>query len=188
MIRFLKRNKIFSLLCFISIICFIFGSFFFANLDIKDKEIVSHNIYELLFHQKSYFTFLLNYGFCFFLIWILGISIIGVFFILFLYSYMVFIIAFEFTACISTFGFSSIMMILLYCFPKIIMLLFSFILSYYASLFSNYLMKHLFFHKEYSFSSIMKQYIKIYLLSFVGLFFSTFIEYLNYRYLFKIFY
>ena len=187
MMRFLKRNKVFSLLCFITIVSFISGLLFYGNLNIEDKELVFHNIQSILI-EKDHLSFILHYFISYSLIWILGISIIGVFFILFLYSYMVFIFSFECISLFSTLGVSSIMIILLYLLPKLILIIFSFLLSYYASIFSFHLFRHLFFHKSYSFPSIMKQYIKIYLISFIGLIFCVILEYMNYHYLFKIFY
>ena len=188
MIRFLKRNKIFSLLCLFTFISFLFGLFFYAKLDNNSRDVVSNNIYLLIKGENlSLKDFFFNHLFSNIFIWLLGISIIGILFVLFLYFYQVFIFSFEGCALLSTLGFKYILSIFLYLLPSIICSICTFILCFYSIHFSIYLIRYLFLKKQYMFHDIMKRYIKVFLFSFIGLITSTILDGLVIRFISKLF-
>lgn len=179
MLSFFKRNKIFSFLFLLTIVSFLLGIFFYANLDEESRGVVSHNVMGLLeakngVFSKFFFNQLIHHS----IIWIFGISIIGIILVLILYMTEIFLFSFEFISCISVLKFSHIFFVMAYFLPKIISLFSLFFLTYYSLSFSIYLFRFLFFHKSYSFPKIMKRYSIVYLLSFLGIILSCLLEYL----------
>ena len=178
MISFMKRNKIFTILILFTILSFILGSFFYANLDPTNREVVSDNIHNLLNnHKPSFFSFFINHFFTNTFIWILGVSLIGILIIFLLYCFKVFIFSFELSSFLSVLGIKDLFKIILYFIPDCVFLISTFILCFYSIQFSIYLFQFLFFHKNYSFHSIMNRYICIYGISFIGLIISSILEY-----------
>lgn len=178
MIQFIKRRKILSFLLTLTIIFFLLGIFFYANLDLESRGAIASNINALM---KGEGVSLSNYFFhqtlSSILIWLFGISIIGVLIVLLIFLFEVFLFSFELCSLIATLGLSHFLFIFLYSFPQIIFLLSLFVLCFYSIHFSYYLFSFLFLHKTYSFSSIMKRYIRIYLFSFIGILISCLAEY-----------
>ena len=177
MMRYLKRNKILFFLLFFTIISILMGIFFYANLDHESREVVASNLQLLLKGENiSSFSFFLNRFLSNSLIWILGVSIIGVIIVVPLYFFSVFLFSFEFSSMVSILGFSKIFSIFLYFLPTILSIFCTFLLCFYSLCFSSYLFRFLFLHKNYSFSAIMRRYIKIYFLSLLGLLVSGILE------------
>ena len=174
MMRFMKRNKIFSCLIFCTIFSMILALIFWAKLDQNSRNIVFQNIHLLL---KGNFSSLENYivdhFFLSFFAWVLGFSIIGMVLIFILYSLEVFLFTFHFCAFISTFGFAHIISIIIYFLPVFVFLLFFFLLVFYSLCFSSYLFRFLFRHQSYSFPSITKRYCKILFLFLLGFIISS---------------
>ncbi|MBR3210567.1 MAG: stage II sporulation protein M [Bacilli bacterium] len=189
MISFIKQNKVFSILIILTILSLIAGFIFYAKLDNESRIIVSNNIQKVLQEKESN---LLQYTtdnmIKTFLIWILGISILGLPLILIIYLYSTFIFSFELCAMIETLGIKKIICILLYSLPRLIMIGSMFFLCFYAIHFSIYLFKYLFLHKDLPFLKIMNRYKRIYLYTIVGLILSIMLEFINKNYLLKIFY
>ena len=189
MIKWMQQNKVFSILLILSVIAILLGIVFYAKLDIESKEVVSKNI-QLLIKGKieNPITFFANQFISISLIWIFGISIVGIPIILIIYLYLLFILSFECCAIIINLKLSSIIYIGIYLLPKILMMLMMFFLCYYSIHFSIYLFKYLFMKKDFSLRTITKRYGKIYAYTFIGLIISTIIEYININYLIKIIY
>lgn len=175
--RFLKRNKILSFLLFCLLLSILLGFLFYANLDDESRGIVYQNILLLLKEDSSIFSFFISKFLSNSLIWLLGLSILGILIIVPLTFFQVFLTSFEMTSMISVFGISKIFCILLYFLPNLLFLCITFFLCYYSFCFSNYLFQFLFLHKNYSFTVMMKKYLKIYFISLLLLIISTVIEF-----------
>lgn len=188
MISFIKRNKILSILCIMTIITILLGFIFYAKLDEESRGIVSNNIIKLTEENtQNVVTFLSNNFISISIIWILGISMIGLPIIMGIYLYMVFVFSFECCALLSIKGISSLPFITIYLLPKLIMVPSIFLLCLYSIHFSLYLFQNLFLQKELNIKKMMKQYKKIYIITLIGLFLATCIEYMNYKYIFQLF-
>ncbi|MBR6137091.1 MAG: hypothetical protein IKH54_02385 [Bacilli bacterium] len=178
MIRFLKRYKIFSLLILITIISFLIGIFFYAKLDINSREIVFQNINNLLKSRVEIKDYLIENLIPLIIIWILGISIIGILIVPLIYSYYVFVFAFDLCAMVSYLGVNYLLSIILYLIPTIILLVSLFFLSFYSICFSTYIFRYIFLHKSFTFSNIIKRYYLVLLFTFIGFITSTLVKYL----------
>lgn len=116
-------------------------------------------------------------GLSLFLIWILGISIIGIPFIIIHLFYKSFIIGFSFIAIIANYHFKGLFLALTYIFPHhILNLVIWLLLSFYAIYFSIRLIKVLFFKKNIALRDAFKKYTKILILSIIVFTISSFLE------------
>lgn len=96
------------------------------------------------------------------LIWILGVSIIGIPFILMFLFYKSFILSFSFISIITKYHLKGIFLALTYIFPsQILNLVIWLLLSFYAISFSIKLMKVLFLKKNLNLREPFKKYTKI---------------------------
>ena len=177
MMQFLKRNKVFSILIILTIICFILGFFFYAKLDNNSRDIIKNNIYSLLNEPVSLKDFILNTFLSNLLIWILGISILGIFIVIPLYLFYIFTTSFELCSFISVLGIKYMPSTIIYFIPRFIILICTFILCFYSISFSIYLFRSFFLQKQYNYMIIMKRYIKIFIISFIGLILSSTLQY-----------
>jgi len=157
MISFLKKNKIFSILLFLTLITSIIGLFIPALLKDDDKKIVIENI-EFLEKQIQTGSLSMERGseviveniFTTGLIWALGISIIGIPIIIFLYLSKVLLLSTELSFLLTTIkGFHSLW-IPIYYFPMFLQMFLLFLLVYYAVNYSLFFIKVLFLKQECS--------------------------------------
>lgn len=111
------------------------------------------------------------------IIWILGISIIGIPIIIFLLFLKGFIFGFSISSIISIYGFKGLILSFITQFPHSIILLITFVLiSFYAVNFSVHLFQVLFFKKELNLSLYFKRYNQIALISFISVIICGLIE------------
>jgi uncharacterized membrane protein SpoIIM required for sporulation len=183
-LKFIKNNKIFSILIFIGIFTFIIGILINSLLNKDTLSEISNNINSLISNYKSIDTYnlnlfrktLFNNLFITLIIWLFGISIIGIFIILFIYIFKVFIMGLEFISLFSNLGFSKIIFIILYLIPQFICIFNIFILSFYAISFSLFLTKLIFKRGQFNIKYIRKRYINILIISLFISIFSSIIE------------
>ena len=96
------------------------------------------------------------------LIWIFGLSIIGIILNPFILYFKSFIIGFSVGIIISVYSYLGILGSLLYLFPHLLInLLVYTLLSFYGIKLSIKLFKALFLHKNFNFQDFMKKYLKI---------------------------
>lgn len=184
MIKLIKKNKILLLLIILTIISFIIGFVFNLNLSLENKHIVSNNINNFFDNSTNIIkSFFLNQFVSNTVIWLFGISIIGIFIVIILYSMKVFIYSFELCSLFSSLGVKHLLGILLYYIPSTIMIIFSFFITYYSILLSSYLFRFLFLKTKFSFNYIIKKYILIFIFFLFGLILSTILNYINITYL-----
>lgn len=96
------------------------------------------------------------------LIWLLGISIIGIPFIIFFLFFKSFVFSFSISSIIAKYGFKGILLALSYIFPhQLIYLVIWLLLSFYALSFSFKLIRLLFFKKNINIRECFLKYLKI---------------------------
>ena len=177
MISYIKRNKFLSFFVLLTITSFISGIFFYAFIDNNTKNVISNNINLLINNKLLKFNNLYLNNICITtLIWLLGISVIGIFIVIPLFLFKVFLFSFEFISLISNLGLKNIFLILLYLFPNFMIVLICFIICFYSGSYSLYLVRHLFKNINYNMSSITKKYIYIYFISIIIVLFSCLLE------------
>lgn len=148
--------------------------FFFFYIKSSDKEALEVSIKSFFEVPNSidYFGVLkdnsINYIFDFILIWILGLSVIGIVFVLFLFFSEGFSIGFALAGIFKTYGFKGIIASFTYLIPtRIVYLLGLFIITFFASKISYKIIKLLFSKSEVSMKTVMRQYIKILIICLV---------------------
>lgn len=164
------NKKIIVFLISLSIIALIFGSCLPIFLSAEDKQISSEYMLNFLNEIKTNYNnlFLLknslinNCGFSF-LIWLLGISIIGIPIIIFLFFSKCFILGFTITSIIINFGFKGILFALSYIFPhNIINILVFSVITCYSLIFSLKLILFIFKKHEFNIRVGFNKYFKIF--------------------------
>ncbi len=121
-------------------------------------------------------------------IWLLGISIIGIPIVLILLLFKSFVLGFSISSIINIYGFKGILGAITYIFPhQLLFLLILLLISFYSINFSIKLFRCLFLKKNIDFKSIMKKYIKIYIISIIGAILVSIIEIYLSPYIIKLF-
>lgn len=170
----IKQKKIYFFLLGLMITGVIAGLLFWFVICDEDKLLVTKQL-------TSFFTCIkqgnsINYGLSFLnsfitnliyiiLIWLLGISIIGLPIILFMLVIKSFIVGFSISSIVSIYGFKGAAGAFVYTFPhQIIFLLLLVFLVFYALSFCIKLFKYLFLKQTINFKDAMRRYIKILLI------------------------
>ncbi len=178
-----KRRYLFLILLLIAGI--LSGIVFSLILSNSDKQIIQSSLDNFF---KSVSTDELNYLSSFIqslknqvlpavLIWLLGISIIGVPFILFYDFLKGFLFGFSVGAILLTYQWKGILKAFFYVFPHQILGLFlSIFLCFYALRFSGKLVAVLFFKKDLSLKRAMKRYGQVFGIVFIGFCFLSLME------------
>ncbi len=110
------------------------------------------------------------------ILWLLGISIIGIPIVIILLSYKSLSLGFTISSIISTYKLNGIIKALIYIVPNTINLFIFFVISYYSISFSLMLFNYLFRKKEYNKRVIVNRYLKLLVISIIILIFSSVIE------------
>lgn len=168
----LNNKNLFIFLISFSIITVIIGFIFYFLISSQDKESVnqvvmnnfkikeSYNYLKLL--KESVFQNIYNIS----LIWILGLSIIGIIAVIFIYFCEMFSIGFTMASIISTYKAKGIVGILVYLVPsKLIYVIILFLLSYFSIRISYKIIKLLFSKDEIKIKKDMQKYFKVLLFS-----------------------
>lgn len=163
------RNRLLVKLLFISIISILAGIFYMAIISKQNRESVEESL-KLFFqsinklnYQKAIVNCLCSNIFYLSAIWLLGISIIGIPFIIFILMLKSFILGFSISSILYFYKLKGILIAMIYIIPLVINLFIILFLGYYAIIFSKNLNKLLFLRKEISFKNIMRRYSKIFL-------------------------
>lgn len=110
-------------------------------------------------------------------VWFLGMSVIGLPIVLFLLFIKGFILGFSIGSIIRIYKLKGIIGAFLYIFPHhIICIIISILITFYAVMFSIKLFKYLFLHQEINFKTLMKKYLKILLICFIGFIICSLLE------------
>ncbi len=163
-----KNSKIFIIV--FSIIAIISGSLFYFYIDINDQNVIKTYVENLIINNEynSFLTILGTNYFLILLIWIFGLSVIGILINLFLYFFKVFLISLSLTALINIYGFNGVLLGTVYIFPhQIISLIIYFILVIYSINLSLTIIESIILKRELNFSKIMIKYNKVFLVSII---------------------
>lgn len=102
------------------------------------------------------------------IIWLLGISIIGLPIIIFIYFTKIFVTGFTIASIISTFKFKGLIFSFIYVFPsQVLIILILIFLMIFSSSFSFKLIYSIFKKKTFDFRYIMNKYFKVLLISLI---------------------
>lgn len=183
----LSKKNIFIFLISLLIISFISGIIFYLNLNINDKDVINKNIncyfvlkdnYDYLsLFLKSNFNNILNTG----ITWLLGISIIGIALVLFIFFSSFFSLGFSISAIISIYGAKGVVISICYLlFSKLLVLFNTFIITFFAINISIKLFKVCFLKYEINIKEEIKKYNKIFLfclcISIISSIFEVFVD------------
>ena len=163
-----KHNKTLYILIIILLITFILGCLFIALLSDENKQLILTNLNNFIDTIKNnkqnnlntLYRSLSNNIIINTLVWIIGISIIGIPIIILILGIKSFVLGFTLVSFIYNFKLKGIIWGIIYIIPHIINILLLFVLSYYAIKFSIMIFNYYFRKKEYSRSIIVKRYIK----------------------------
>ena len=177
-----KSNKLILKLMIISIISVLIGIFYIAILSNSNKVLIKENL-ETYFESlnklnyiKALIKCLTSNMITISSIWLLGISIIGVFLIIIILIIKSFALGFTISSLIYFYKLKGIIISIIYIIPLIINLFVIILLSYYGIIFSKNLNRLLFLKKDVNFKNIMRKYIKILLFSTICIVISSLIE------------
>lgn len=181
----LKRIKTLYFLIGISVIAFIFGIFFITILSSKDISIVKDYITTFItnIHEKQ-INFLnilkdtfFSHSVIIVIIWLLGISIIGIPIVVFFYFFKIFSLGFALSSFVLTYKIKGLVFSLLYLFPNEIIKYFVYTLIVTNSIkISKKIIKSIMKKEEINFNLLIKKYGKILLISIGIIFISALYE------------
>lgn len=188
-------KKIMTLLNIIAIIGIITGSIFMVIINKDDKQLVLNSIkdfFDNLINNKFDYistlknTMISNFLFSF-IIWIIGISVIGVVIVIFIIFYKCFTLGFTIASIIYTYSLKGTILALLYIFPHMIInILILLYLSSYSIKLSIILIKSILKKENLNFKSFFNNYIKVFIISLVFLIITSLYETFVSTYIMKI--
>lgn len=159
-----------SLLFFLGSLMFmaiLIGITFYLYMNSSDKQIINNNITDYFKLEESYNYLNLLKSSLFnnlgnvIIIWLLGISIIGLFIIIFLFFIEGFSIGFSICGIIGNYGTKGIMGIISYLIPgRLLYLIMLYLITYFAIRFSVGLIKHLLFKQDVDLRKNLNKYFK----------------------------
>lgn len=193
----IKQKKLYRIIITLMIFGIISGILFifFISKESKTKALVSiKSFFDLMNtstgvnYGKSLLNTLVNNIGYVLLIWLLGISIIGLPITIVLAFMKSFIVGFSISSIISCYKAKGILGAFLYVFPHQIIILFIYLLlSFYSISFSIKLFKSLFLKQTINFRVVMQKYIKILLISLIGIIIVSLYEVFISTYFIKLF-
>lgn len=176
--HFERQKKTYKIILIFMIIALITGILFYFLISNKDQTLVINTLKNFfsevkkgdnLNYASSLINSLINNTLYVLLIWLLGISIIGLPIIIIMVGYKCFIIGFSISSIISTYGFKGIIGVITYTFPHQFLFLFILmLLGFYAVNFSIRLFNYLFLKKYINFKDVMKKYTRILLICLIA--------------------
>jgi len=193
----MSQRKLYLFLIGLIIVGLISGILFLFAINDTDKSLVLDNL-------TSFFTGIkdgqgINYGdslinslltniIYILLIWLLGISIIGLPIILIIVAIKTFIIGFSISSIISIYGFKGVIGAICYTVPhQLVYIFLLLLLSFYSVSFCIKLFKYLFLKQSINFKLAMQRYLKILIISIgIGIL-SSLLEVFVSTYLIKLF-
>ncbi len=180
----LKTKKRLTILSTITFLSILLGIFYFSIITKNNKELVATSLAEFflkikknqLNYQKSLIISTANITITSILIWLIGISIIGIPIIIATLIFKSFLLGFSFISIVYNYKIPGILLGIIYILPHIMKLFAHFVLSYYAISFSLMLFQLFFRKKEYNKKILMKRYTKMLITSLIISMFGTMIE------------
>lgn len=175
LLKKLKTKKIFILIFLITIITFILGILLVSIESKTNKELIINSL-ETFFNnikdnkvntQNILYKSLTSNLIINIIVWLLGISIIGLPIILIILGFKSLTLGFTISSILYTYKLNGIIKVLIYIIPNIINLFILFVLAYYSINFSIMLFNYLFRKKEYNKKLIVNRYLKLLIISII---------------------
>lgn len=172
-----QNKKILGFIILLFVIGFIAGTVFMTILSKTDqsyvKEYMSSYIENIQNNNLNYLScfkesFLANI-LLFIVIFLLGISVIGIPIIIFIYFFKSFILGFSITTFILAFGLKGMLYTIIFLIPHILIYTLLTILTIYAVKVSIYFIYSIFHKLDINSKVIMNQYFKILIFSIIGI-------------------
>lgn len=169
LLKKLKTKKLFILVFAITLLCFLAGMLLISMLSKSNKELIINslnNFYTSLKENKISSTNLLYKTMTSnlilnIIIWVLGISIIGIPIVIFILGFKSLNLGFTISSLIYTYKFNGLLKAIIYLIPNIINIFIVFVLVYYSISFSINLFNYLFRKIEFNKRVIVKRYLKL---------------------------
>ena len=182
--RLFNKNRILFILIVSTIVCFISGILFHSIIDLDSKSIVNNNILNLIeslnkdsiSNLSNFNSLFFSNGLITFIIWVFGISIIGILLVYVLYLFKIFIYAFEFVSLFSYLKLNNILYIFIFYIPNIISMFILLFISYYSLSFSFRVFKHLFIDKSINIRKLFIGYLRVFFIALFLFFINSIIE------------
>lgn len=176
------KNKLLFKLLIITIISILSGLLYMAIISKTDRNIVKTSLatffksLDKLDYKSAFINCLTSNTIYIVLIWLLGISILGIPIIIIILILKSFTIGFTISSILYFYKFKGLIIAIIYIIPLLINLFAIIYLSYYAIMFSKNLIALLFFKKTINFHNVMRRYLKILLTCIIFILISSIIE------------
>lgn len=184
LVKKLKEKKLFIIIFIVTVISFIIGILLISILSGNNKSLIVKSLNNFFISIKEnklnqsalLYKTLTNNIIINLIIWILGISIIGIPIVISILSFKSLTFGFTISSLIYTYKFNGIIKSIIYIIPNLINLFIIFVLSYYSISFSLMLFNYLFRKKEYNKKIIVNRYLKLLLISLLLLILTAVLE------------
>ena len=184
LVKKLKEKKLFIIIFIVTVISFIIGILLISILSGNNKSLIVKSLNNFFISIKEnklnqsalLYKTLTNNIIINLIIWILGISIIGIPIVISILSFKSLTFGFTISSLIYTYKFNGIIKSIIYIIPNLINLFIIFVLSYYSISFSLMLFNYLFRKKEYNKRIIVNRYLKLLLISLLILILTAVLE------------
>lgn len=180
----IKANKLLFIEVLITILGFITGILLIAILSNENKDLIKESInafFETINENKLKYTKLLYTSLTTnlivnIIIWLLGISIIGIPIVIIILFYKSLMLGFTISSLLFNYKLSGIILTIIYIIPYIINLFLIFIMTYHSVRFSLTLFKYLFKKGDFNKKNVVSKYIKLLTFSSLSFILSSLIE------------
>lgn len=169
-----KQKKLYLLLIGLAIIALIFGIIFIFLISEDNVTVINENLNEFFGNiDKSnkwdlFSNSITNNLIYIVVIWLLGMSVIGLPLVVFIYLFKFFIFGFSLSSIICTYKIKGILKVLFHLFPhQFLFLIIILLVSCYSITFSVRLFNYLFFKKNINFREVMNKYLRILFISII---------------------
>lgn len=167
-----NQTKLYFILIGLALLSFILGILFIFIIDKNSLSYIKDHL-SLYFDNiplniNTFFKTLFNNFIYIIIIWVLGISLIGLPIVILMFAFKSFIFGFSISSIMYSFGFKGILIsfinVIINKFAYIVVLL---LITRYSISFSIKLFKHLFLRKPINFRETMNKYLKVLIISLV---------------------
>ena len=178
-----NSKTLFIFLISLSLVALISGIIFYFVLNGADKNAIDKSISNIfnIKHNYNYFkifkdSFLEN-NFNIFLIWVLGLSVIGIFINIIIYFFHIFTLGFNIAAIMSNYGIKGLIGSFCYLFPsKVCYVTTLFIITFFSIKISYKIITFLFLKKDFNIRNSMNSYFKFLFFAFIVVVFICLLE------------
>ena len=187
-----NQKRLYIILIGLALLALIIGIVFLFMINNDSKLYIKDNLGSSITDSSSnislFFKTLFNNFLYIIIIWLLGISIIGIPFVIFMYLFKYFLFGFSISSIIYTYGFKGILVSIIELFPhKLLFLIILILLTFYSLSFSIILFTNLFLKRPINFRESMNKYVKILIISLTFTLFITLYEVFAVNYLLNFF-